>query len=177
MIIIRNQFLFTGGPYLPKSVTGRTFICHWWAFAIIIVASYGGSLIAYLTISKSEAPFTDLDGMVAQTRYKWGFRQGTIYHNAFKNANGGIYKKLWNGLQQFTIDDPDIETSSIVDQLRKVNEGDYVYIADRTPLLVQVISNEECNLVLLSEIFMPLPFGIGLQLGSTYKHIIAKRYG
>ena len=77
-------FRISGGDFLPNSASGRTFICSWWFFCIIVVATYGGSLIAYLTISKIDAPFDDLEGLVRQDSYKWGFKEGTVYYDTFK---------------------------------------------------------------------------------------------
>ena len=88
-----NENIFhciSGGSFLPHSASGRTFICSWWFFSIIVVATYGGSLIAYLTISKLDAPFDDLEGLVRQDRYKWGFKEGTVYYTAFKVGRLGI---------------------------------------------------------------------------------------
>ena len=75
-------------------------------------------------------------------------------------------------MTEFLKDDPSIIEKSSAAQLERVKKGDYVFIMDRTPLTVQVISDEAYNLVLLKEIFMPLPFGIGLQEGSPYQQII-----
>ncbi|KAK2139587.1 hypothetical protein LSH36_1706g00022 [Paralvinella palmiformis] len=169
---IFGALLTQGGSFLPHSASGRTFICSWWFFSIIVVATYGGSLIAYLTISKLDAPFDDLEGLVRQDRYKWGFKEGTVYYTAFKSATGGVYHQLWEGVQKFSKNDPRMMTRSIDKQLAMVKQGRYVLIMDRTPLLVQVISDHTCELVLLSETFMPLPFGIGLQKNSPYKAAI-----
>ena len=73
-----------GGSYEPATTPGRAFIGCWWAFCIVIVASYGGSLIAYLTITKGDAPFNNLEQMVEQTRYKYGTTGGSVYVSQFK---------------------------------------------------------------------------------------------
>ena len=90
----------------------------------------------------------------------------------FQSATGGVYHQLWEGVQKFSKNDPRMMTRSIDKQLAMVKQGRYVLIMDRTPLLVQVISDHTCELVLLSETFMPLPFGIGLQKNSPYKAAI-----
>lgn len=59
-------------------------------FCIIIVAAYCGSLIAFLTISKDDAPFTDLESMVSQSRYKWGTKSGSSYATEFEVAGPNI---------------------------------------------------------------------------------------
>jgi len=53
-----------GGVNLPESNAGRTFVSCWWLFCIVIVATYCGNLIAFLTVTKETAPFNTLDEMV-----------------------------------------------------------------------------------------------------------------
>ena len=42
--------LYAGGSSQPRTLPVRAFIGCWWAFCIVIVTTYGGSLIAFLTI-------------------------------------------------------------------------------------------------------------------------------
>ena len=72
---------------VPRHFASRNFICAWWGFSIVIVATYGGSLIAYLTISDDSAPFSSLEEMVKQDRYKWGTKGGSVYVSEFSVSN------------------------------------------------------------------------------------------
>ncbi len=78
------SFVQSGGDYLPKSNPGRAYVWFWWVFSIILIVTYGGNLIAYLTVSKSEVPFRTVEDIINQDRYKWGTRYGTVYFNAFQ---------------------------------------------------------------------------------------------
>lgn len=49
-----------------------------------MVATYSGNFVAFLTVSKTKLPFTDLEGLVAQSSYKWGTAGATIYETIFK---------------------------------------------------------------------------------------------
>ena len=73
-----------GGVHLPDSITGRTFVSCWWLFCIIIVGTYCGNLIAFLTVTKDKAPFDTLEQMVGmQSEYKWGLQAGTNWEVVF----------------------------------------------------------------------------------------------
>ena len=63
---------------MPSSVTGRVLVSFWWLFSIIIASTYGGNLIAFLTVSREVLPFNDVHGLVRQDKYYWGFMNGTI---------------------------------------------------------------------------------------------------
>lgn len=68
----------------------------------------------------------------------------------------------------FAESDPSVLSSNQSEHLQKVWEGDYAYIQDRTPLLVQASKDKNCELVIMPDGFLPMPFGIGLQKGSPY---------
>lgn len=93
----------------------------------------------------------------------------TIMHYlSCQAATGGIQKDLFDHIQRFAEDDPDVISSDTSLQLAKVDAGNYAYITDRTPLLVRAISDKSCRLTVAQHKFMPLPMGIGLQKGSPY---------
>ena len=73
-----------GGVHLPDSISGRTFVSCWWLFCIIIVGTYCGNLIAFLTVTKDRAPFGTLEEMVdMKNEYKWGVQAGTNWEVVF----------------------------------------------------------------------------------------------
>jgi hypothetical protein len=83
--IPNNMHLFSGGVNLPESVAGRTFVSCWWLFSIVVVGTYCGNLIAFLTVTKDKPPFETLDEMAdLKGDYKWGFQEGTHWEHVFK---------------------------------------------------------------------------------------------
>jgi hypothetical protein len=84
-MIHNAHFCFpTGGLRLPVSQTGRTIVCCWWLFCIILSATYSGNLIAFLTVTKEKPPFDSLSEMVAQDEYEWGTLGGTYWMTWFE---------------------------------------------------------------------------------------------
>ena len=70
---------------MPKSFAGRTLVCSWWLFAIVIVGTYSGNLIAFLTVTKDKPPFETLNEMADQKgTYKWGLQGGTNREYVFE---------------------------------------------------------------------------------------------
>ena len=83
-------------------------------------------------------------------------------------AKGGVKKTVYERMMQFNESDPSVLSKDSREHYDKVRAGDYAFIQDRTPNLVEAISDETCSLVLMKEGFLPMPFGIGLQQGSPY---------
>ena len=73
-----------GGVHLPDSWAGRTFVSFWWLFCIIIVATYCGNLIAFLTVPQDKPPFTNLAELIAlKGDFIWGTLGGTSWEVTF----------------------------------------------------------------------------------------------
>lgn len=85
-------FFLTGGESLPNSQSGRTMITFFWLFSLIMVATYSGNLIAFLTVTIDKAPFNSLEELVEQDDYKWGILAGTYFVTWFQvmSVNGFV---------------------------------------------------------------------------------------
>ena len=57
----------------------RFIVGFWWLFCIVIVATYSGNLIAFLTVDKYNAPFETLKEMAEKGEYKFGTIGGTSF--------------------------------------------------------------------------------------------------
>lgn len=51
---------------------------------MVMVAAYGGSFIAYLTVVADKVPLGNLEDLVSQTRYRWGTNKGSAYISEFR---------------------------------------------------------------------------------------------
>ncbi|XP_052103578.1 glutamate receptor ionotropic, kainate glr-3-like [Mytilus californianus] len=79
-----GALLTQGGEHMAGSSSGRTLLSSWWIFCIIMMATYTGNLVAFLTVTKEKLPFSDIAGLVEQGSYKWGTHEGTIFETIFK---------------------------------------------------------------------------------------------
>ena len=62
----------SGGFRCPGMSSVRFIVGFWWLFCIVIVATYSGNLIAFLTVAKYKAPFETLREMAEKEEYKFG---------------------------------------------------------------------------------------------------------
>ena len=83
-----------------------------------------------------------------------------------KISNRSDFKKLGEGLERFKTMDPDTNSTDPLVHLRKVREGNYAYISDQVPMDFWVAV--DCDLRILEERVIPLPFIVGLHNNSAY---------
>ena len=74
----------TGTDKQPESLSSRAVASCWWLVVIVMYAVYTGNLIAFLTVNIPNMPFDTLEGMVAQTDYKYGLEDGIIHMMLFR---------------------------------------------------------------------------------------------
>lgn len=155
---------FAGGAYQPRTMPGRTVIAFWWCFSIVMVATYSGNLIAFLTVSKQEIPFKSLETLVETNNYKWGVLGGTFYVDYLRNSSDPIIKKLYSKMIEFYEEDRSVLDTVFSNHLQKLKDEKYTMINDKTSLDYEVI--QDCTLSTISEKFIPFPYAVGMQKGS-----------
>lgn len=161
-----GALLTQGGARLPDSHAGRTMVSAFWLFSIVMAAIYSGNLIAFMTVTKEEAPFQTVRGMVSQDDYKWGTAGGTSWVNIFQSSTNEVFKKIWAGIESYRKSDPDVLASDPEVHLRKVKDGKYSYIGDKSAITTWLLS--ECDLIAIKEEFLPMQYSIGLVNNSAY---------
>ena len=62
----------------------RFVVAFWWLFCIVIVATYSGNLIAFLTVDKYNAPFETLKEMAQAGEFKFGTIGGTQFETVLQ---------------------------------------------------------------------------------------------
>ena len=68
--VYHNSFL--GQREIPRMKSSRIIFITWWTFTVVIVATYTGNLVAFLTVVKIYPPFRSLAELVEQDEYLFG---------------------------------------------------------------------------------------------------------
>lgn len=64
--------------YLPRSDSGRIIVGTWWLVVLVIVTTYCGNLVAFLTFPKMEASINSVDELVyGNNANTWSIRANT----------------------------------------------------------------------------------------------------
>jgi len=87
--------MILGGMYLPHSDSARLLIGVWWLVVMVLVATYSGSLVAFLTFPNMDAAILTIDDLIAhKDRLTWGFPNGSFLEEYLKNAEEEKYHIL-----------------------------------------------------------------------------------
>lgn len=71
--------------YLPRSDSGRIIVGTWWLVVLVVVTTYCGNLVAFLTFPKMEIPVNTVSQLVDQKHgYTWSIRSSTYLENYLK---------------------------------------------------------------------------------------------
>ncbi|CAC5388391.1 GRID1 [Mytilus coruscus] len=167
-----GALLCQGGEHVAASSAGRTLLSCWWIFCIIIVTTYSGNFVAFLTVTKETLPFNDVEGLVAQNTYKWGTAGETVFETILKNSELPERRKLWNGILEFNQSDSSVLSSDPAEQIRKVRGGNYAFIGERTYLDMAI--GQSCDMSIIStDDFHPLLIALPLPNNSPFLKVFS----
>ncbi|XP_069121394.1 glutamate receptor ionotropic, delta-1-like [Argopecten irradians] len=167
-----GALLTQGGEHLPQSQTGRTLLSSWWLFCIIMMATYSGNLIAFLTVTKDKPPFSTVAGMIQNDNYRWGTIGGSSWIDAFNETRVSTFMKVWEGMLRFNASDPSTLSPKSSVHFEKVLAGDnYAYIGDKTQMEIKMA--EECSLLMADDEFLPLQYAFGFPNFSPYTKLFS----
>ncbi|XP_071160564.1 glutamate receptor ionotropic, delta-1-like [Mytilus edulis] len=166
-----GALLTQGGEHLAGSSSGRTLLSSWWIFCIIMMATYSGNLVAFLTVTKDKLPFSDIAGLVELGSYKWGTQEGTVFETIFKSSTRPDYVKFWKGVVANNKTNPNILSADGDVQVRLVMEGNYAYVGDKTHFELTMATN--CHLAMVPSDIVSMQYAIALPNNSPFTKIFS----
>lgn len=78
-----------------SALAPRLITSVWWFFTLVMVASYVGTLVAFLTIEPNVLPFETIDGLYHSKSIKYGAKVGGSTLSFF-NVRINIFLKGYN---------------------------------------------------------------------------------
>ncbi|XP_012536819.1 ionotropic receptor 93a isoform X2 [Monomorium pharaonis] len=167
---VYGALLQQGGMYLPHSDSARLLVGVWWLVVMVIVATYSGSLVAFLTFPNMDDAILTVDDLVAHKgRLTWGFPNGSFLEEYLKNTDEKKYHIL---LERAVIHN---ETQA-AEVIGKVKAGKHALIDWRSTLRFlmrsDMLSTEGCAFSLSTDEFMDEPIAMIISQDSPYVKII-----
>ena len=86
----------------PKHHYQKLLAIVWPFMMLVLTTSYKGTLLAMITKPTISMPFTDADGMVQQTKIKWGYWKNDVLFDSYtKSKSQGTTIRRINSNQMF----------------------------------------------------------------------------
>jgi len=80
-----TKMVFTGGMHLPEADSDRIVVGAWWLVVLVIVTSYSGNLVAFLTFPKYQDAVTNIEEVLAHRgTISWGILKDTATEQHLK---------------------------------------------------------------------------------------------
>ncbi|XP_055690671.1 ionotropic receptor 93a [Lutzomyia longipalpis] len=166
---IYGALLQQGGMYLPQADSGRIIIGTWWLVVIVLVTTYCGNLVAFLTFPKIEIPITTVSQLVGKAgAVSWSTKSGSFLEEFLAETDEPKYKRLLDGMT--------FNTETSAETIESVRRGRHVYIDWKSNLQYimkkEFLINDRCDFALGIEDFLDEQIAIIMPLDSAYLNLI-----
>ncbi|KAI9577332.1 hypothetical protein GQX74_013041 [Glossina fuscipes] len=167
---IYGGLLQQGGKYLPKADSGRLIIGVWWIVVIVLVTTYCGNLVAFLTFPRFQPGFDYLHQLFVHGDFKeeLGLRNNTFFENYAAISSRLDFQKYLNHAIVYN--------NSLQENLEAVKIGSRINVDWRINLQL-IIQNhfekeKECTFSMSKESFLDEQIGLIIPIGSPYLDLI-----
>ncbi|CAD1474571.1 unnamed protein product, partial [Heterotrigona itama] len=161
--------LLSRGMYLPHCDSARLLIGIWWLIVMVLVATYSGSLVAFLTFPRIDTILTVDDLIVRKDRISWGFPNGSFLEMYLQNAEEPKYHILLSRARRHN----DTENEKL---LERIKEGKHALIDWRSSLRFlmrkDLLLTGGCHFSLSTDEFLDEPIAMIIQQDSPYLPVI-----
>ncbi len=146
--------------------------CSWY-FVVIVTSIYSGNLVAFLAAPKVILPFQNLEELVQQSHYTFGYLGGTAEEQMLRDSSLVVFKKIWNKIENFKKTDPTVTSFNHGELMHKVRSEKFAYIVETLTAAREIA--QDCSLVRIKQTFHgPTSCSIGISKSFPYRDTLNK---
>ncbi|CAK1585397.1 unnamed protein product [Parnassius mnemosyne] len=163
--LIIGSVMQQGSEIAPIALAPRLITSVWWFFTMVIVASYVGTLVAFLTVEKDVLPFETVEELYKHKSISYGAKKIGSTKDFFEHATNptlmSMYKKMIEN--NWLVENNDIGVA-------KTENDTYAFFMESTSL--EYYKERHCDLLQIGNLLDSKSYGIGMKKGSPYKKYI-----
>ncbi|CAM1303941.1 Uncharacterised protein g3641 [Pycnogonum litorale] len=84
----------------PVNILNRIIILFYWLFCVLVSMFYGSILISFLTVTRNDVPFHDLQSFIKHPEYRPVMNKGYYLEETIKGAVDPVYYEMWNRMKE-----------------------------------------------------------------------------
>ncbi|XP_050483078.1 ionotropic receptor 93a [Bombus huntii] len=167
---VYGALLQQGGMYLPHCDSARILIGVWWLIVMVVVATYSGSLVAFLTFPRMDASILTVDDLLARKDgITWSFPNGSFLEMYLQETDEPKYHTLLSRAESHN----DTEEEKLVE---RVKDGKHALIDWRSSLRFlmrkDLLLTGVCHFSLSMDEFLDEPIAMIIPHDSPYLPVI-----
>ncbi|XP_068212059.1 glutamate receptor U1-like [Palaemon carinicauda] len=161
------------GNQMKQTEPIRVMSALWLTVSMIVIYTYTGNLIAFLTVPKISNLINSLEELANQREVLWTYRAKTAHDELFSTAPApGTYHKIG----QLLLESPDLFVKSDNEGVAAVLRGKMAFIKEKSWLDFAMeedfLKTKKCRLSQVNQLFFSAGFGWVLQEESIYLPLV-----
>ncbi|XP_063220916.1 ionotropic receptor 93a-like isoform X2 [Bacillus rossius redtenbacheri] len=164
-----GALLQQGGRHLPEADSGRILVGTWWLVVLVVVTTYCGNLVAFLTFPQYERAVASLDELLERPAgVSWGVLGGSDLADRLESSDDPRMQALFAGAEKHRDQGERL--------IRAVRLSRHVYLEWKINLVYlmkrQYVSTNSCDFVLAKEDFWEEKLAMAISANNPYLPII-----